>query len=198
MAKTDAELVGEALNGDPQAFEEIVRRYQRLIFNIVYHYLGRRNDVEDLAQEVFLRLFSSLGSFDSGRPLQPWIARIAVNCCLDELRRPSKRRTVLFSDLDKEEEGKVQFFFERFSGPEGLTTEEADECFRLLQKLMEKLNKKDKMAFVLREVEGLSYSEVAKSLGTSELGARIRVSRSRKKLQQEMHKILQRSKGVKQ
>jgi len=64
-AKTDAQLVEATVEGDPQAFEEIVERYQRLVFNIIYHYMGRRNEVEDLAQEVFLKVFRALDTFDA-------------------------------------------------------------------------------------------------------------------------------------
>lgn len=190
MAKTDAQLVTAVLEGDPQAFEEIVARHQRLVFNIVYRYLGRRNEVEDLAQEVFLRVFLSLERFDNRHPLQPWISRITVNCCLDELRKIRHRRVTLFSDLSKDEETRFEYLFERFTEGKVLTQVEADESFELLQKVMGKLGKKDKMAFVLRELQGLSYAELAEALNTSELGARIRVSRARKKLQEEFAKYL--------
>lgn len=190
MAKTDAELVAATLEGDPQAFEEIVNRYQKLVFNIIYHYLGHKNEVEDLAQEVFLKVFSSLESFDQGRALQPWICRITANCCLDELRKPRYRRLILFSDLSEEEEERLEYFFEQFTRGDGLTQVEAEKSFELLHKVMSKLGEKDKMAFVLRELQGLSYAEIAQALKTSELGARIRVSRSRKKLQEEFGKIL--------
>lgn len=190
MAKADAQLVAAVLEGDPQAFEEIVTQHQRLVFNIIYRYLGRRNEVEDVAQEVFLRVFSSLGRFDSKRPLRPWISRITANCCLDELRKVRHRRLTLFSDLSKEEETRMEYLFAQFTDGEVLTEAEEDKSFGLLQKVMRKLGKKDKMAFVLRELQGLSYAELAAALNTSELGARIRVSRSRKKLLAEFSKIL--------
>lgn len=190
MAGTDAELVAATLEGDSQAFEEIVARHQKLVFNIIYHYLGRRGEAEDLAQEVFLRLFSALENFDSGRPLQPWISRITVNCCLDELRKARHRRLALFSDLSEDEEKGIEYRFERFVEGNILTAEQTQESFELLQRVMDKLRKKDRMAFVLREIEGQSYAELAQALGTSELAARIRVSRSRKKLQEEFAKIL--------
>ena len=85
MARSDVELVAAVLRGDPHAFEEIVARHQRLVFNIIYRYLGRRDEVEDLAQEVFLKVFASLRSFDNSRPLLPWISRITANRCLDEV-----------------------------------------------------------------------------------------------------------------
>lgn len=189
MARSDAELVAAVLGGDPHAFEEIVARHQRLVFNIIYRYFGRRDEIEDLAQEVFLKMFASLRSFDNNRPLVPWISRITANCCLDEVRKIRRRKLTLFSDLSEGEEARIEYLFGQFNQG-ALSQEQAEESFQLMQKVMRKLSKKEKMAFVLRELQGLSYSEVAEVLGTTELGARIRVSRSRKKLHQEFAKIL--------
>jgi len=189
-AKTDAQLVKATVEGDPQAFEEIVERYQRLVFNIIYHYMGRRNEVEDLAQEVFLKVFRALDSFDTTRPLKSWIGRITANTCLDEIRKAPKRKVWSFADLGGDQENKIEYFYERFGQHSALTEEDVEDLFELLEKLMERLNRKDKMAFVLRELEGLSYPEIAKVLKSSELAVRLRVSRSKKRLQKDLEGIL--------
>jgi len=188
--KTDAQLVKATVEGDPQAFEEIVERYQRLVFNIIYHYMGRRNEVEDLAQEVFLKVFRALDTFDATRPLKSWIGRITANTCLDEIRKAPKRKVWSFADLGGDEESKIEYFYERFGQHSALTEEDVEDLFELLEKLMERLNKKDKMAFVLRELEGLSYPEIAKVLQSSELAVRLRVSRSKKRLQKDLEETL--------
>ncbi len=185
-ATTDAQLVKATVEGDPQASEEIVERYQRLVFNIIYHYVGRRNEVEDLAQEVFLKVFRALDTFDPTRPLKAWIARITANTCLDEIRKAPKRKVWSFADLGGDEESKIEYFYERFGQHSALTEEDVEELFELLEELMERLNRKDKMAFVLRELEGLSYPEIAQALESSELAVRIRVSRSKKRLQKDL------------
>lgn len=189
-AKTDAQLVKATVEGDPQAFEEIVERYQRLVFNIIYHYMGRRNEVEDLAQEVFLKVFRALETFDASRPLKSWIGRITANTCLDEIRKAPKRKVWSFADLGGDEESKIEYFYERFGQHSSLTEKDVEDLFELLEKLMERLNRKDKMAFVLRELEGLSYPEIAKTLESSELAVRLRVSRSKKRLQKDLEEIL--------
>ena len=189
-ATTDAQLVKATVEGDPQAFEEIVERYQRLVFNIIYHYMGRRNEVEDLAQEVFLKVFRALDTFDATRPLKSWIGRITANTCLDEIRKAPKRKVWSFADLGGDEENKIEYFYERFGQHSSLTEKDVEDLFELLEKLMERLNKKDKMAFVLRELEGLSYPEIAKTLESSELAVRLRVSRSKKRLQKDLEEIL--------
>lgn len=190
MDKTDGELVTATLDGDPHAFREIVERYQRLVFNIVYHYLGYREEAEDLAQEVFLKVFRSLESFDTDRSLKSWISRITSNSCLDELRKTRTRRVRLFSDLGQDEETQMEYYFNRFQQSNSLTEGEEQDLFGLLAKSMETLSEKDKMAFVLRELEGLSYAEISEVLRTSELAVRIRVSRAKKKLYGELSRTL--------
>ena len=191
MAETDGELVAQILAGDSDAFEQLIKRYQKLVFNIIYNHMGRRGEVEDLAQEVFLKVFKSLDMYDQSRPMKAWIARITTNRCLDEMRKGRHSRVQLFSDLSEEEEDRIQYYYHRSGRGASLTETEAEECFALLHKLMNRLTEKDKVAFVLREVEGLDYSEVAKILRTSQLGARIRVSRTRRKLQHSLTKFLE-------
>ena len=190
MPKTDEELVKATLEGDTYAFEEIVERYQRLVFHIIYHYVGARDVVEDLAQEVFLKVFRSLKTFDMRGPLKAWVSRITANTCLDELRRNRKQKVVTFSDLGSDDESRIEEFFEQFTSQGILTEKDVSELFVLLKKLMGRLNDKDKMAFVLRELEGLSYSDVAQAMETTEVAVRIRISRSKKKLQNDLEDIL--------
>jgi RNA polymerase sigma-70 factor (ECF subfamily) len=189
MAESDAKLVAAALNGDREAFEEIIARFQSLVFNIAYHYLGRREEVEDLAQEVFLRVFQTLDRYDTDRPLKHWIGKIAVNRCLDELRKYKIRRLHLASDLGDEESKDIDQLIEASNANRPLTELEAERCLKLLQTSMDALPEKDRMAFVLREMEGLTYSDLAAMLKISEVAARIRVSRARKRVMVELEKL---------
>ena len=190
MPRTDEELVQATLKGDPHAFEEIVERYQRLVFNIIYHYVGARDVVEDLAQEVFLKVFRSLETFDMRGPLKAWVSRITANTCLDELRRNRKQKVHTFTDLGSDDQSRIEDFFEQFTSKGLLTEQDVSELFVLLEKLMGRLNDKDKMAFVLRELEGLSYSDIAQAMNTTEVAVRIRISRSKKRLQKDLEEIL--------
>lgn len=189
MQISDAELVAQALKGDRGAAEEVVSRYQRLVFNILYHYLGPGSDIEDLAQEVFLKLFKNLERYDPKRPLKHWLARIASNQCIDEIRKRQKNPVRLESDLDLEENQSLEQLWLN-PGPAGLTDADAERCMNLLQRSMDVLSPKDRMAFVLREVEDRDYGEVAAMMGSSELAARIRVSRARKQLRKELEGVL--------
>ncbi len=196
MPKTDEELVKATLEGDPHAFEEVVERYQRLVFSIIYHYVGGRDLVEDLAQEVFLKVFRSLDTFDMRGPLKAWISRITANTCLDELRRLRRQKVYTFTDLSADDESRIEEFFEQFTSKGLLTENDVSDLFVLLERLLGRLNDKDRMAFVLREMEGLSYAEVAQAMKTTEVAVRIRISRSKKKLQKELEEILLSGKRV--
>jgi len=196
MAQTDADLVHAALAGDPVAFEELVERYQRLVFSIVYHYVGARGDVEDMAQEVFLKVYRSLDTFDTDRPFKSWVSRITANTCLDQLRRSKKQKVKSFSDLSEEEEWRLESLYSDFSQNGSVQESDIERLFGILSRLMDKLHPKDKMAFVLRELEGLSYPEISESMKTSEMAVRIRVSRARKKLQEDLTQSLSQAKGA--
>ena len=190
MGKTDAELVIESLDGAPYAFEQIVQRYQRLVFNIIYHQLGRPQEVEDVAQEVFLKVFNSLGRFDRRRPLKAWIAKITVNQCRDALRKRRSSRVEAFSNFTEEEERRIRTLHDLAAGSAAMTETESGECLKLLEQLVRRLSHKDRTAFLLREVEGFGYDEVSKALGSSEVAARIRVSRTRKRLLSALSQVL--------
>ncbi len=196
MPKTDEELVKATLEGDPHAFEEIVERYQRLVFSIIYHYVGGRDLVEDLAQEVFLKVFRSLATFDMRGPLKSWVSRITANTCLDELRKLRRQKVYTFTDLSGDDESRIEDFFEQFTSKGLLTENDVSDLFVLLEKLLGRLNDKDKMAFVLREMEGLSYADVAQAMKMTEVAVRIRISRSKKKLQTDLEEILLSGKRV--
>lgn len=135
-------------------------------------------------------MFRSLKTFDMRGPLKAWVSRITANTCLDELRRNRKQKVVTFSDLGSDDESRIEEFFEQFTSQGILTEKDVSELFVLLEKLMGRLNDKDKMAFVLRELEGLSYSDVAQAMETTEVAVRIRISRSKKKLQNDLEDIL--------
>lgn len=178
---SDRELVESVLANDGSAFQTLVERYKKLVFNIVFHYMGNRGEVEDIAQEVFLKVYRSLSKYDPERSIKAWISRITTNCCLDELRKRKVRRTQLFTDLVDEETG-TEMFFDRFIGGTVVSEFEADRVLSWLQGLMRGLSDKDRMVFVLREVEGLEYSEIADAMEATELATRIRLSRAKKKL----------------
>lgn len=130
-------------------------------------------DREDAVQEVFLRVFVALGSFDRSLPFRPWIVRIATNYCVDERRR---RRGRLWTEVGEEELERALTSLTLNGDFDSRFLQNPETYERTAAALLDELNPKYRVAFVLRELEGKSYSEVAQAIGTTELAARVRVN----------------------
>ncbi len=165
-SKTALEL---AQAGDLQAFEELLRRHERQVLGTALRLLGRTEDAQDAAQDVFVRLFRHLQKLRSEEALGPWLYRVTVNVCCD-LRK--KRRT----DSD------VDFFDVACGAPDPEKAAGDLERERVVMRGLETLPDKERAALVLREVEGLSTREVAEILGSSEVTVRSQISSARVKL----------------
>ena len=179
----DGTLIENTLKGDERSFAELVRRYQAAVWGTVYRILGNSSENEDAVQEVFLRAYSALHKFDLKYPFGPWILRITTNYCIDQLRKRRGRRLQLWSELTEFDQRRLLNNFSRDSDLDSIRTESSEGYTKIAQVLLDGLNPKYRAAFVLREVEEKSYEEVAHALGTSEVAARVRVSRARSELQ---------------
>lgn len=178
----DAVLVQSALRGDESAFAELMGRHERMVWRMVCRTLGRASESEDAVQEVFLRAYLSMHTFNTCYSFRNWIMRIATNYCIDQLRRrkvhfrlcrtmeDSNRRRMVPLSI-----GHHHSVFMSSHCPEHYET--------LLKGLLEGLEPKYKMAFTLREMEDRKYGEVAQALGVSPVNARVMVSRARKKIE---------------
>lgn len=186
----DSALIEGTLKGNEGAFSELIRRYQAAVWGTVYRILGHSSDNEDVVQEVFLRAFTALPKFDLKLPFGPWVLRIATNYCIDQLRRRRNRRIQLWSELKEYDQERLLRDFTQDGNWEPANMEGAEGYARVAQALLERLNPKYRVAFVLREVEERPYEEVAKLLGTSEVAARVRVSRARVELQKKFRAYL--------
>ncbi len=186
----DSALIESTLKGDQGAYAELVRRYQAAVWGTVHRILGNSSENEDAVQEVFLRAFTALHKFDLKLPFGPWILRIAANYCIDQLRRKKGRKTLLWSELNEYDQEKLLKDFTQEGNPESVGMEGMEGYARVAQALLDGLNPKYRAAFVLREVEERAYDEVARMLGTSEVAARVRVSRARFELQKKFRAYL--------
>jgi RNA polymerase sigma-70 factor (ECF subfamily) len=191
-ADEDCELVARCQKGDSLAFEELVRKYQQTILNLAYHYLGYQRDFEDIAQKIFTKIYFSLPKFDTRRPFFPWLYRIAVNQCYDELRRTRRMKVHTFSELSSEETNNIENLISQ-NEVSPTSDEDRREMFALLQKLLDQLPDQQRMAIVLRDIEDLPYSEMAKMLKCTEQAARLKVFRARSKLKTLVEKALKKS-----
>ena len=185
----DRELVAKCRKGDPLAFEELVRKYQQTVLNLAYHYIGYRNDVEDVAQTIFTKVYFSLPKFDSRRPFFPWLYRIAINQCYDELRRIRRQKIHTFSELSLEETGSVERLINQ-NEISPVSDEDRQDMQELLYKILDQLPDQQRLAIVLRDLEAVPYGKMAEVLKCTEQAARLKVFRARARLKTLMEKAL--------
>jgi RNA polymerase sigma-70 factor (ECF subfamily) len=185
----DRRLVEKCQKGDPLAFEELVRKYQQTVFNLAYHYVGYRNEVEDVAQKIFTKVYFSLPKFDLQRPFFPWLYRIAVNQCYDELRRIRRQKTHTFTELNLEETSSIENLLRQNETPP-VPDDDRQEKQALLRKMLDQLPDQQRMAIVLRDLEAIPYSKIAEILKCSEQAARLKVFRARARLKTLVEKAL--------
>ncbi len=172
-AAETARLVQLTLGGDSAAFEQIVVRHENRIMAMAGRLLGAREDAKDVAQEVFLRAFKYLHRLDVQRPVEPWLMRITVNVCRD-VARLRQRRLATFVDVDEPEP------IDEAPDPYADLARKQQQL--ILQKALGTLPEKERLAIVLRDVEGLSTAEVASILQSSDTTVRSQISRGRLKL----------------
>ena len=174
---TEARLVTAALTGQQSAFEQIVRRYQRPIVNLIARMTGDRAHAEDLAQETFVKAFRSLAAFDTTRRLSSWLFRIAHNTAIDAMRRP-RRQTI---SLDTRT-GDARESADTPAAPREPDPVERAALAQALEAAMGRLRPEFRAAIVLRYDEGLPFDEVGHVMGIPEATARSHVHRARKEL----------------
>jgi RNA polymerase sigma-70 factor (ECF subfamily) len=187
----DRDLVARCQKGDEPAFEALVKKYQQSIFNLVYHNIGGRAEVEDIAQKIFSKVYFSLPKFDNQRPFFPWLYRIAVNQCYDELRHARRQKTSTFTDLSLVETESIDRLIRKHEDPVD-SNDEREELHALLHKLLDQIPEQQRMAVVLRDLEDVPYDRVAEALNCTEQAARLKVFRGRARLRDLIEKALRR------
>jgi RNA polymerase sigma-70 factor (ECF subfamily) len=173
-------LVQRAQAGDEAAFREIVERYQSKVFSIIHGIVRQRNDVEDIAQQIFAKVYLSLRSFDFRSSLITWIYKITVNECFDYLRKRKVRKLVYESDLSEDEVRRVEN-----SEPQTNRQDPADESLArrdYILKLLSRVSEEERMLLMMKEVEGYSVEELAEKTGMNENTIKVKLFRARQKL----------------
>ena len=179
-APDDRELVRRAQDGDKEAFEELVRRHQHRVFGVAGGILHRREDVEDIAQQVFVKAYFSLKRFDQRAAFSTWLYKITVNECWDLLRKKKVRPLLYESDLSEEQA-------QQFSATERLDSGAQDVSDRLeaqeqVERLLQGLDERDRMMLILKEVEGFAIDEIAEILDLNANTVKVRLFRARRRI----------------
>src|SRR6202045_1614496 len=173
-------LVQRAQAGDETAFSEIVERYQSKVFSIIHGIVRQRNDVEDIAQQVFAKVYFSIRNFDFRSSLITWIYKITVNECFDYLRKKKVRKLVYESDMSEDEVRRVENSEPVLERGTRADTSLARRDY--IVKLLERVSDEEKNLLMLKEVEGYSVEELAGMLKMNENTIKVKLFRARQKL----------------
>src|SRR5579871_1943276 len=175
----DFELIKRAQDGDGGAFNEIVLAYRKRILGTIARLIGRPEDVEDVGQEVFLRLYFSLDQLRTAEVFEPWLYRLTVNAAYDYLRRQRRRQESRMSDLTEQQ---VMLADAAAGGKKSAEEVRRTKVRELVQSLLSKVSEEDRILLTMKEVEGLSLKELEKIYGVNENALKVRLFRARQRV----------------
>jgi len=176
----DRELVRRAQREDKVAFEELLRRHQHRVFAVAGGILKRREDVEDIAQQVFVKAYFSLKRFDQRAAFSTWLYKITVNECWDMLRKRKVRPLVYEADLSEEQARQVISSAEKSKDEPDIS--ERLEARQRVERLLDALDERDRLMLILKEVEGFSIEEIAEVLDLNPNTVKVRLFRARRRV----------------
>jgi RNA polymerase sigma-70 factor (ECF subfamily) len=179
-AADDRELVRRAQAEDKEAFEELVRRNQHRVFAVAGGILRRREDVEDIAQQVFVKAYFSLKRFDQRAAFSTWLYKITVNECWDLLRKKKVRPLVYESDLSEDQARQYTVSGEAGREVPDISEKLADR--QRVERLLDGLEDRDRLMLILKEVEGFAVEEIAEVLHLNANTVKVRLFRARRRL----------------
>lgn len=176
-------LIQRCLAGDQAAWETIVRQHWRRVFNIAYKFTGRHDEAEDLTQDVFLKIFKSLKTFDRRANFQTWLVSVSRNLCIDHYRSVRKERETIDRDVDA---GQLT---PSAPGQSAYGALEQRDRVELLRKALSELAPTLRTAVMLRDIQELSYQEIADRLHLPEGTVKSRINRGRTELARQVQRL---------
>lgn len=176
---SEKKIIEKVLGGDANAFEELVLRYEKTVYNLALRMVEDRDDAFDMTQEAFIKAYGSLSSFRGDSKFSVWIYRITTNVCLDFLRSKSRKQQVSLTVSDDDEDAQLD-----------IPDPKADPEQQLIKKIsmqsveegLKTLPDKQRQILVMRELGGMSYAEIGKALSIEEGTVKSRIFRARKRL----------------
>ena len=184
---SEAEVVRRAKAGDELAFAEIIQRHQNMVYSVAYRMVRRRIDVEDVAQQVFAKIFYAIKKFNMRSSLSTWIYRIALNETYDYLRRLKNRRVLYEGDMGAKAEEFLRNSGRAADRRPGVA--EQSERRDYLIKLLSHVSAEERMLLFQKEVEGLTVRELSSMTGINPNTIKVKLFRARKKLVKAAAKI---------
>jgi RNA polymerase sigma-70 factor (ECF subfamily) len=172
-------LIDQAKEGDSGAFNQLVTAYRKRILGIISRLIGRPEDVEDVAQEVFVRLYYSLNQLRTADVFEPWLYRLTVNASYDYLRRIKRRNESRMADLT---EHQVLMADSAAGGKRNSEDENKARVREFMNALFQHVSEEDRILLTLKEVEGLSLKELEKVYRVNENALKVRLFRARQRV----------------
>src|SRR5262249_13285589 len=180
---TPDSLIEQCLAGDQLAWEQIVRQNWRKVFNVAYKFVGKHDEAEDLTQDIFLKIFKSLDTFDRRANFQTWLISISRNLCIDHYRSVRKERETIDRDVDAGELAPAS------AEPGPVAALEQRDRVLLLKQALSALPDTLRTAVLMRDIQELSYQEIADKLRLPEGTVKSRINRGRTELARQIRKL---------
>lgn len=174
----EAELIERARGGDHPAFDQLVLAYRKRILGTISRLIGHPEDVEDVAQEVFVRLYYSLDQLRTAEVFEPWLYRLTVNACYDYLRRAKRRGESRMADLSEQQVVRADALA---GGRQESEERQKTKVRELVDALFRHVSEEDRLLLTLKEVEGLSLRELEQIYGVNENALKVRLFRARQR-----------------
>jgi RNA polymerase sigma-70 factor (ECF subfamily) len=185
----DASLVEQARHGDRSAYGELVRRYHKKIYALVYNMTSNREDAEDLVQEVFVKAYASLKHFKGDSSFYTWIYRIAVNRTINFVKQRRRRTGMSLDNMDEGVE-RDPAYVELVARESPFRDATLSELQQKLNDGLQKLSEKHRAVVVMHDIQGVPHDEIARMLNTSQGTVRSRLFYARQQLQNELREFL--------
>ena len=177
----EKELVRRAKDGDLKAYEEIISLYEKKVFSTIYYMVKNDNEIEDIAQEVFIKIYKNLGNFKEESTLYTWIYRITINVCIDEIKK--RKKVVYLDETIDTEDGEMELQLPDESKSPSEIVEENDLKERL-ERCIRKLPENQRIMIVLRDIKGFTYMEIAEMLKMNLGTVKSKINRARASLKE--------------
>ena len=177
------DVIARCLDGDQAAWDTIVQQNWRRVFNVAYKFVGRHDQAEDLTQDVFLKLYRSLNTFDRRANFQTWLISVSRNLCIDHYRSSRKEREAVNSDVDPNQLTPVAH------GPSAHAQLEQRDRVSMLRTALDALPPTLRTAVMLRDIQEKTYQEIAAELRLPEGTVKSRINRGRTELARQIRKL---------
>ncbi|MBV8070148.1 MAG: sigma-70 family RNA polymerase sigma factor [Acidobacteriaceae bacterium] len=175
----EPELIEKARSGDAAAFNQMVLAYRKRILGTISRLIGHPEDVEDVGQEVFVRLYYSLDQLRAPEVFEPWLYRLTVNAAYDYLRRSKRRNESRMSDLSEQQVSRADSLA---GGRQDAEDREKGRVREFMDALFRHVSEEDRLLLTLKEVEGLSLKELEKVYNVNENALKVRLFRARQRI----------------